>query len=236
MYSLAEGLVGGEGFAVDASLIKADANRKRGFSGKEGIKWERPGRKTRAVREYLDALDNDEQVVRAHEATRKAISLTDPASCWTSAPGGPANYSYSTNYLIDIDSAIIVGVEASPSTLSEEAQAARTMIDHTEKRFGVKPEHLAGDTAYGNAQMLGWLVEEKQITPHVPVIWINPRARRVSSVALSLPGSLKRTVICVQTASRSGAIDASSKTSVPVSRKPTPSSIVRANPTVATAC
>ena len=167
---MAEGLVGGEGFAVDASLIKADANRKRGFSGKEGIKWERPGRKTRAVREYLDALDNDEQVVRAHEATRKAISLTDPASCWTSAPGGPANYSYSTNYLIDIDSAIIVGVEASPSTLSEEAQAARTMIDHTEKRFGVKPEHLAGDTAYGNAQMLGWLVEEKQITPHVPVM------------------------------------------------------------------
>ena len=165
-----EGLVGGEGFAVDASLIKADANRKRGFAGKEGIDWQRPGRKTRAVREYLDALDNDEQTVRAHEATRKAISLTDPASCWTSAPGGPANYSYSTNYLIDIDSAIILGVEATPSTLSEEARAARTMIDHTEKRFGVKPKHLAGDTAYGNAQMLGWLVEDRQITPNVPVM------------------------------------------------------------------
>lgn len=165
-----EGLVGGEGFAVDASLIKADANRKRGFAGTEGIDWQRPGRKPRAVREYLDALDNDEQTVRAHEATRKAISLTDPASCWTSAPGGPANYSYSTNYLIDIDSAIILGVEATPSTLSEEARAARTMIDHTEKRFGVKPKHLAGDTAYGNAQMLGWLVEDRQITPHVPVM------------------------------------------------------------------
>ncbi len=165
-----EGLVGGEGFAVDASLIKADANRKRGFAGTEGIDWQRPGRKTRAVREYLDALGNDEQTVRAHEATRKAISLTDPASCWTSAPGGPANYSYSTNYLIDIDSAIILGVEATPSTLSEEARAARTMIDHTEKRFGVKPKHLAGDTAYGNAQMLGWLVEDRQITPHVPVM------------------------------------------------------------------
>ena len=165
-----EGLVGGEGFAVDASLIKANANRKRGFAGTEGIDWQRPGRKTRAVCEYLDALDNDEQTVRAHEATRKAISLTDPASCWTSAPGGPANYSYSTNYLIDIDSAIILGVEATPSTLSEEARAARTMIDHTEKRIGIKPKHLAGDTAYGNAQMLGWLVEDRQITPHVPVM------------------------------------------------------------------
>ena len=163
-------MVGGEGFAVDASLIKADAHRKRGFPGEEGIKWARPGRKTRAVREYLNALGNDELAVRAHEATRKAISLTDPASCWTSAPGGPANYAYSTNYLIDIDSAIILDVEASPSTLSAEAHAARTMIDHTEKRFGIIAKYFVGDTAYGNAQMLGWLVEDKHMTPHVPVM------------------------------------------------------------------
>jgi transposase len=166
---MGEGVVGGEGFAVDASVIKADAHRARGFAGKEGIEWDRAGRKSRAVREYLEALDNDEQAVRAHEATRKAISLTDPASSWTSALGGPAFYAYSTNYLIDVDSAIILDVQASPATLSEEAQAARSMIDHTEARFGLKPKHLAADTAYGNAQMLGWLVEEKQIAPHIPV-------------------------------------------------------------------
>ena len=165
-----EGLVKGEGFAVDASLIKADAHRKRGFPGEEGIEWERPGRKTRAVREYLDALDNDEQAVKADEATRKTVSLTDPTARWTSALGGPAYYGYSTNYLIDIDSAIILDVEASASTLSEEAQAARARIEHTEKRFGLKPERFIGDTAYGNAQMLGWLIEDKQITPHVPVM------------------------------------------------------------------
>ncbi len=84
-----KGLIGGEGFAVDASIIKADAHRARGFPGKEGVEWERAGRKTRAVREYLAALGNDEQAVQAHEATRKAISLTDdPSACWTSAPGG----------------------------------------------------------------------------------------------------------------------------------------------------
>ncbi len=166
---MGEGVVGGEGFAVDASVIKADAHRARGFADKEGIEWDRAGRKSRAVREYLEALDNDEQVVRAHEATRKAISLTDPVSSWTSAPGGPAFYAYSTNYLIDVDSAIILGVQASSATLSEEAQAARSMIDHTEARFGLKAKHLAADTAYGNAQMPGWLVEEKQITPHIPV-------------------------------------------------------------------
>ena len=84
-----KGLIGGEGFAVDASIIKADAHRARGFPGKEGVEWKRAGRKTRIVREYLAALGNDEQAVQAHEATRKAISLTDdPSACWTPAPPG----------------------------------------------------------------------------------------------------------------------------------------------------
>jgi len=163
------GLVGGDGFAVDASIIKADAHRARGFSGVEGTDWHRPGRQSRAVREYLDALDNDEQAVRAHEASRKAISLTDPSACWTSALGGPAFYAYSTNYLIDLDAAIILDAKASTATLADEARVAREMIDHTEQRFALKPKRLAGDTAYGNAQMLGWLVKEKQIAPHIPV-------------------------------------------------------------------
>ena len=120
-----EGLVKGEGFALDASLIKADAHRKRGFPGEEGIEWERAGRKTRAVREYLDALDNDEQAVKADEATRKTVSLTDPTARWTSALGGPAYYGYSTNYLIDIDSAIILDVEASPSCTVPPAKISR---------------------------------------------------------------------------------------------------------------
>ena len=40
-----EGLVGGEAFAVDASLIKADANRQKGIEGEKGLPPEvdRPG-------------------------------------------------------------------------------------------------------------------------------------------------------------------------------------------------
>jgi len=163
------GLVSAEGFAVDASIIKADANRARGFEGKEGVEWDRPGRKTRAVREYLDALDNDEDKVRAYESSRKSISLTDPTSCWTSALGGPAYFAWSTNYVIDVDSSIIVGVQASAATLKDEAKAAREIIDYTQTRFELKPNILIGDTAYGNAEMLGWLVDEKEITPHIPV-------------------------------------------------------------------
>src|ERR1035438_4343086 len=56
---MSENLVRGEGFAIDASVIKADANRTRGPSGEEVIDWKAPGRSTRAVREYLAALDED---------------------------------------------------------------------------------------------------------------------------------------------------------------------------------
>ena len=164
-----EGLVSAEGFAVDASVIKADAHRARGIPGKDGLDWERPGRKTRAVREYLAALDDDPEQVKTHEATRKAISLTDPGSCWTAGPGGPAFYGYSTNYLVDVASSVIVDVQACATTLSEEAQAARTLIGRTAQRLGLKPKYLAGDTAYGNAKMLGWLVDDMGITPCVPV-------------------------------------------------------------------
>src|SRR5262245_14476325 len=47
--------------------------------------------------------------------------------------------------------------------------AAKTMIERTEERFGIKPKRLAGDTAYGSAANLNWLVNEKEIAPHIPV-------------------------------------------------------------------
>ena len=77
---------------------KPTRNAHGAFPDEETLQWEPAGRKTRAVREYLEALDNDSEGVKAHESTRKAISFTDPATCWTSAPGGPAFFGYSTNY------------------------------------------------------------------------------------------------------------------------------------------
>jgi len=64
---------------------------------------------------------------------------------------------------------VIVDVEASRSIRQAEVGAAKTMIERTEERFGLKPERLVGDTAYGAAPMLNWLVEEKGIAPHIPV-------------------------------------------------------------------
>jgi transposase len=160
-----EGLVRGEGFAVDASIVKADANRRRGVPSEEGIDWSNPQLGTRAVREYLQALEEEGQI----GATPKNISLTDPGARWTAAPGCPAFFAYSTNYLVDIHAGVIVDVEATSAHRTEENDATKMMIDRVEERFDLKPEWLIGDTAYGTAAMLNWLVNEKQIEPHVPV-------------------------------------------------------------------
>jgi transposase len=169
---MSEGLVGGEGFAIDASVIKADANRARGVPGSEASVLQ-DTTASRAVREYLDALDEnnperEEDDVEPPE-TRKNVSLTDPAASWTAAPGGPAFYAYSTNYLIDLDAGIIVDVEATPAHRTREVESTKKMINRVEERFGMKPDRLVGDTAYGTAPLLGWIVQDKGIAPHVPV-------------------------------------------------------------------
>jgi transposase len=162
------GLVGGEGFAVDASLIEADANRQRSIPGVEWKKQIDPAAASRAVKEYLATL-NDVAFGAATEVQPKFVSPSDPAAQWTGALKGPAFFAYADNYLIDVQCGVIVDVEASRAIRQAEVGAARTMLERTEERFGLKPQRLAADSAYGAAPMLNWLVEEKQIVPHVPV-------------------------------------------------------------------
>jgi transposase len=165
---IAAGLVGGEGFAVDASLIAADANKQRSIAGEDWRRDRDPKRSSRAVKEYLATLD-DTAWGAASDVVPKFVSPSDPAAQWTGAHKGPAFFAYSDNYLIDVKFGVIVDVEASRSIRQAEVGAAKTMIERTEERFGLKPERLAADTAYGAASMLNWLVEEKRIAPHIPV-------------------------------------------------------------------
>ena len=78
-------------------------------------------------------------------------------------------FGYGLNYLIDIENAVIVDVEATPARTYDEVAATQTMLDRTEECFGLKPKRLAADTAYGTGKFLGWLVKEKRIIPHIPV-------------------------------------------------------------------
>ena len=162
---IGEGLVGGESFAVDASLIKADANRQNGIEGEKGLSPETTGR---AVEEYLAVLD-DAAFGAATEVVPKFVSPVDPAARWTGAHGGQAFFAYSTNYLIDVENAIIVDVEATTAIRQAEVLAAKRMINRSMERFDLYPARLLGDSAYGSAEMLGWLVYEQGIEPHVTV-------------------------------------------------------------------
>ena len=171
---IAAGLVGGEGFAVDASLIVADANKQRSMPGSEW-KTRDPKTSSRAVKEYLATLD-DAAFGAASEVTPKFVSPSDPAAQWTGAMRGPAFFAYADNYLVDVKFGVIVDVEASRAIRQAEVGAAKTMIGRTEERFGLKPERLAADTAYGSAATLHWIVNEKKIIPHIPVIDKSKRA------------------------------------------------------------
>src|SRR5438067_8171062 len=165
---MAEGLVGGEGFAADASLIKADANKQRSAAASEELDWEATAATHRSVREYLDTLD-EAAWGAASEVRPKFLSRSDPAAQWTGALKGHAFFAYAANYLIDLDHAVIVDVEASRAIRQAEVGAARTMIERTQDRFGLYPEKLAADAAYGSAENLAWLVHERGIEPHIPV-------------------------------------------------------------------
>src|SRR5712672_3268061 len=166
---MAAGLVGGEGFAVDASLIAADANKQRSIAGPQWQMPDDPETASRAVKEYLATLD-DAAFGAASEVMPKFISPSDPAAQWTGAMRGPAFFAYADNYLIDVKFGIIMDVEASRAIRQAEVGAAKTMIERTEERFDIKPERLAADTAYGSGANLNWLVKDKKIAPHIPVI------------------------------------------------------------------
>ena len=140
---LREGLVGGEAFAVDASLIRADANRQKGIEGEKGLSPDIAGR---AVEEYLSVLD-DAAFGAATEVTPKFISPSDPAARWTGAHGGQAFFGYSTNYLIDVENAVIVDVEATTAIRQAEVLAAKRMIERSMRRFDLYPAKLMGDSA-----------------------------------------------------------------------------------------
>jgi transposase len=185
--AMAAGMVKGEGFAVDASVLEANASRYHGKPPAE-LDWTDAQRQKRAVAEYLAAIDADAQSTEAADLSSdtgtdpetprqrrserkapKVISPSDPSSAWTAKANKRVQFGYGLNYLVDVEHAVIVDVEATPARTYDEVAATKTMIDRTARRFDLKPKRLIADTAYGTGKFLGWLVKEKRITPHIPV-------------------------------------------------------------------
>lgn len=159
----ASGLVGGEGFAVDGSLVGGDAGRDNRVETVDAIR--NSDSATRPVRDYLAALDGDNP---AHKGDAKYLSPTDPAAAWNTKEGR-GKFGYFTNYLVDTDHAVIVDVEATPARIAQEIIATKAMLGRVEATHGMTPDILAADKAYGTGAFLAWL-SEHQITPHIPVL------------------------------------------------------------------
>ena len=165
---VAEGLVGAEGFAVDASLIAADANKQRSVPSKDWKPEELKENAVRAAREYLATLD-DAAFGAASPVTPKFISRSDPAAQWTGAHKGHAFFAYAVNYLIDTDHGVIVDVEATRAIRQAEVGAAQTMLERTETRFGVKPDSLDRRQCLRFSGEPGLARQTEGITPLIPV-------------------------------------------------------------------
>jgi hypothetical protein len=177
---IAAGLVGGEAFSVDASLIKAEVDKHKRASGDQPIAWPKAEAASRAVREYLAALDarTDEESDGGdgdgsssggnRRKPPKEVSLTDPQAAWVARKGMNPFFAYDVNYLIDNKVGIILDAEGTRANRIEEIAVTQTMVDRVARRFELRPQMLAGDTAYGAVRLLKWLVDRK-ITPHVPV-------------------------------------------------------------------
>jgi transposase len=179
--AMAMGLVKGEGFAVDASVLEANASRYHGKAPEE-LDWSEKQRQTRAVAEYLAALDEAAEP-NPDRKVPKVISPSDPCSAWTAKANKRVQFGYGLNYLIDTENAVIVDVEATPARTYDEVAATKTMIDRTERCFSLRPKRLVADTAYGTGKFLGWLVNDKGITPHIPVWEKSDRADGIFSRA-----------------------------------------------------
>jgi hypothetical protein len=168
---IAAGLVGGEAFSVDASLIKADVDEKKRMPGDQPIAWPKAEQASRAVREYLAALDaahGDEKDgggdvggstgSGSRSKSPKEVSLTDPQAAWVARPGMDPFFAYDVNYLIDNKLGIILDAEGTRANRIAEIAVTQTMVERVSRRFDLRPQRLAGDTVYGAV-----------ITPHVPV-------------------------------------------------------------------
>lgn len=163
---MASDLIKGEGFAVDASVIEANASRYHGVAPDE-IDFERIKKPSRAIREYLEALDEAGELEPGRKPP-KVISQSDPASAWTAKANKRVQFGYGLNYLIDNEHAVIVDVEATPARTYDEVASTKVMIERTGRRLGLRPNLLAADSAYGTGKFLAWLIN-KDIAPHVSV-------------------------------------------------------------------
>ena len=174
---ISAGLVGGEAFSIDASLIKADVDKMKRAPGDRPIAWPKAEEASHAVREYIAALDaaSEDQVGDGGDSGSsqsghrrkppKEVSLTDPQATWVTRPGVDPLFAYDANYLIDNKAGIILDAVGTRANRAVEIAVTQTMVDRVQRRFDLRPQRLAGDTAYGASGCSnGWWIATSRRT------------------------------------------------------------------------
>ena len=103
----------------------------------------------------------------------KTISPTDPAARYTASANAVAGYAYSDNYLVDLKHAVIMDVEATTAIRQAEVSAANDDAGpHVASNSSTWTCHalVAQMGATARPSMVGWLVDERGIEPHVNLI------------------------------------------------------------------
>jgi transposase len=161
---IAAGLVEGEQMSVDGSFIMANASHHSRIPREQFTEAAQVNYGARKYLEELEQENGDGEPIHQQDK----VSTTDPDSTYLTKGNRAAELGYFDNYLIDNESCVIVGVQATAARLSQESAAARDMIDRYCERYGRRPKGVAADNTYGNGEMLQWL-DERGITPYIRV-------------------------------------------------------------------
>ena len=136
---------------MDGTLVGANASQQSRVPKESLVE---AAKHSRTVQEYLTELEREKSVADS-EGSRKPqekVSTTDPDLPGRSKVGRRCWAIYD-NYLVDTTSRVILSVQATPALFSQEILAARRMLEHV-GQFGIHPQNLAADKAYGSGEFL----------------------------------------------------------------------------------
>src|SRR5690348_13576219 len=156
------GLVRGNDLSVDGSFVEANAAKD------SRIPREQLGEAAQvhhSVRQYLQEVE-EQNPVEEPVHKQDQVSTTDPDSTYATKGGTPARLRHYDNYLVDNNSCVIVGVQATAARMSQETVAAQDMLTRFAQWQGRAPESVVADTTYGNGEFLQWLAD-RNITSYM---------------------------------------------------------------------
>src|SRR5436853_3081473 len=156
------GLVQGKHLSVDGSFVEANAAKESRIPREQLAE---AAQVHHTVSQYLKEVEAQNPVeAPVHEQDQ--VSTTDPDATYATKGGTPARLGYYDNYLVDNDSCVIVGVQATAARMSQETVAAQDMLTRFSAWQGREPATVAADTTYGNGEILQWLAD-RNITPYM---------------------------------------------------------------------